>query len=74
MEIRNVNELIELNTQPKITLNDEKSGPLTCRSIGEMQQIQSGVEHLIAKAHKCEHVLLIVQAHDEILVWIEEFV
>lgn len=47
---------------------------LTCWPSCEVQQIQSAVEHFIAKAHECEHILLIVKTHDEIFIWIEEFV
>lgn len=57
----------------KLFIHDKTDG-LTCWPGCEMEQVQSAVEHLIAEAHECEHILLIVETHDEILIWIEEFV
>lgn len=54
--------------------NIEQAIILTSWASGEIAQIQSAVEHFIAEAHEGQHVLLIVQAHHEILAWIEEFV
>lgn len=47
---------------------------LTCGSRGEIQQVQSAVEHFVAEAHECEHIFLIIKSHDEILIRIEKFV
>lgn len=47
---------------------------LTCWSIGEMQQIQSRIEHFIAEAHEGQNILLVIESHYEILIWIKEFV
>lgn len=46
----------------------------TCRSGGEVAQIQSAIEHFVAEAHERQNVFLVVEPHDEILIRIEEFV
>lgn len=48
--------------------------PLTCWTSGEVQQIETCIEHFIAEAHNGEHIFLIVQTKQEIFVRINEFV